>query len=129
MDVAQLATPTAAEESKNTFSAESVRRNHSPGTFQQQRKRGKRISILGLWQPQVQFDYGLVVGSFNTKRYLRLLEWQACKAAEHLAQTVKLRLLSKIMLLPTRVTWCSSTGSNGRNKGYFSFFFHPIALR
>lgn len=45
----------------------------------QPRKRGRRLSILGLWQPQVSFEYGLVVGSFKSERYLKLMDWQANK--------------------------------------------------
>ena len=37
-------------------------------------RRGRRISILGFWQPGHQFDYGLVVGGFNSKRYLTLMQ-------------------------------------------------------
>lgn len=53
----------------------------------QPRKRGRRLSILGLWQPQGSFDYGLVVGSFSIERYLKLMDWQANLAAEHLHWT------------------------------------------
>lgn len=31
-------------------------------------RRGRRINVLGVWEPHVGFDYGLVVGRFNTQR-------------------------------------------------------------
>ena len=34
---------------------------------------GKRISALAVWQPQQGFDYGLVVGGFNTQRFVQLM--------------------------------------------------------
>jgi putative transposase len=46
-------------------------------------RRGQRISVLGFWQPQERFDYGMVVGGFNTKRYLKLMHWHfsTCQTA------------------------------------------------
>ncbi len=46
-------------------------------------RRGRRINILGFWQPGHQFDYGMVVGSFNSQRYLTLMQWQANRAKAH----------------------------------------------
>ena len=46
-------------------------------------RRGRRINALGFWEPQVRFDYGLVVGCIKTQRYLPLMHWQAQKAQQH----------------------------------------------
>ncbi|HEY9814017.1 MAG TPA: IS630 family transposase [Candidatus Sericytochromatia bacterium] len=59
----------------------------------QSRKRGKRISVLGIWQPQQCFDYGLVMGGFNSQRFLKLIDWQATKAADHFAVTGQITVL------------------------------------
>lgn len=48
---------------------------------------------LGVWQPQHRFDYGLVVGGFNTQRFLKLINWQASIAAEHLLDTGQLTVI------------------------------------
>ena len=40
-------------------------------------RRGRRISLLGFWQPRQRFDYGMVVGGFNSDRYLTLMH-SAC---------------------------------------------------
>ena len=32
--------------------------------LEQTQRRGRRLSILGLWQPSVKFTYGLAIGSF-----------------------------------------------------------------
>lgn len=43
-------------------------------------RRGRLLSILGFWQPGQRFDYGIVVGGFNSQRYLTLMQWQAERA-------------------------------------------------
>lgn len=55
--------------------------------MQQSRRRGRRLSILGLLQPLISFVYGLVIGSFTSKSYLKMMEQQAILASKHLAQT------------------------------------------
>lgn len=42
--------------------------------IEQLKSYGDRISILGVWQPEQSFDYALVQGSFNKKRYVRRYE-------------------------------------------------------
>lgn len=55
--------------------------------MQQTRRRGRRLSIIGLLQPLISFVYGLVIGSFTSKSYLKMMEQQAILASKHLAQT------------------------------------------
>lgn len=38
--------------------------------LEQTKRRGRRLSILGLWQPSVKFTYGLAVGSFKLDSYI-----------------------------------------------------------
>ena len=54
---------------------------------QTQKRFGRRIIILGIWQPAKQFDYALAQGGFKTESYLKVMNWQAQKAAERLAQS------------------------------------------
>lgn len=49
---------------------------------EQTRSRGRRLSILGLWEPQISFEYGLAIGSFTGASYIRLMDWQASQAAD-----------------------------------------------
>ncbi len=60
---------------------------------EQTRKRGRRLSIMGLWQPLVPFIYSLVLGSFKSHDFIALMEQQAEVAAEVLAQTGRIRVL------------------------------------
>lgn len=48
---------------------------------------GKRISILGLWQPGQGFEYGLTQGGFNSMRYIELMDWVADTAAKNYDKT------------------------------------------
>lgn len=54
---------------------------------------GRRISILGVWQPDEQFDYALAQGGFKTQSYLKVMNWQAQKAAQTLAQTGQITVI------------------------------------
>ncbi len=55
--------------------------------LEQTRRRGRRLSILGLIQPLVSFVYGLVLGAFTSKTYLKMMDTQADLASNHLAET------------------------------------------
>ncbi|MCH9056957.1 transposase [Synechococcus sp. PCC 6716] len=46
-------------------------------------RRGRRMSVLGFRQPGWQFDYGMVVGGFNSDRDLTLMHWHAERAKAH----------------------------------------------
>lgn len=54
---------------------------------------GRRISILGIWQSDQHFDYALAQGGFKTHSYLKVMEAQAEKAAQTLAQTGQITVI------------------------------------
>lgn len=88
-------------------------------------QRGKRISALGIWQPQHRFDYGLVMGGFNSQRFFKLMEWQAQKAANHFAVTGQITVVvldnasfHKSQIL--RQHW-----QHWQQQGLFLFFLPP----
>lgn len=56
-------------------------------------KRGKRISILGLWQPLLTFVYALVIGGFKSPDYVAMINAQAKEAAQILKKTGKIRVI------------------------------------
>ncbi len=62
--------------------------------MEQSRKRyGSRISILGLWEVGKGFEYGLAQGGFNSKSYIKVIDWIAQKAASLLKKTGKLTVV------------------------------------
>lgn len=61
--------------------------------LEQTRRQGKRLSILGLFQPLVSFVYGLVVGSFDGDRYITMMDEQARQAKQQFEQTGRIRVI------------------------------------
>lgn len=61
--------------------------------LEQTKRRGKRLSILGLLQPFVSFVYGLVVGGFNSERYIKMMDEQATQAQVELKKNGRIRVV------------------------------------
>jgi putative transposase len=55
--------------------------------LEQTRRRGRRLSILGLIQPLVSFVYGLVIGAVTSDSYIKMIDAQAIQASKLLAET------------------------------------------
>jgi hypothetical protein len=49
--------------------------------MEQTPRRGRRLSILGVWQPDETFEYALALGSFRGPSYIKVMDWLADKAA------------------------------------------------
>jgi hypothetical protein len=60
--------------------------------LEQTPRRGRRLSILGLVQPLVTFVYGLVIGSFTSESYIKIIDEQARLAAQEFAKTRRIRI-------------------------------------
>lgn len=60
---------------------------------EQHKRRGRRINIFGVWQPQQQFNYALMVGSINSATFLKLIDWQAAIAQIQFEQTGQLTVI------------------------------------
>jgi hypothetical protein len=54
---------------------------------------GSRISILGLWQMGVGFEYALAQGGFKGPSYIQVMDWIAVRASETLAQTGRITVV------------------------------------
>lgn len=57
------------------------------------KRRGRRLSILGLLQPCVSFAYGLAVGSFSSKSYITMMENEAQQAELEMKLTGRIRVI------------------------------------
>lgn len=88
---------------------------------EQTKKRGKRLNMMGLWQPLVQFIYSLVLGSWKSQDFISLME----KQAEEAQKAGRMRVIvidngsihvSK-MVKERRAEW--------EGKGLFLFFLPP----
>lgn len=54
---------------------------------------GRRLSILGIWEPGLSFSYALAQGSFNSESYLQVMDWVATTAAQFQAETGQITVL------------------------------------
>lgn len=61
--------------------------------LEQTERRGRRISILGLWEPHERFEYALACGSFKSEGYIQVLDWVAEQAQTTLNQTGRLTVV------------------------------------
>lgn len=61
--------------------------------LEQTERWGRRISILGLWQPEQSFEYALACGSFKRPSYIKVMDWIATQALETLTQTGRLTVI------------------------------------
>jgi putative transposase len=48
--------------------------------LEQTKRRGRRLSIIGLFQPIISFVYGLVIGGVDRKSYIQMMEQEAADA-------------------------------------------------
>ncbi len=60
---------------------------------EQSKKKGKRLNICGLLEPQSSFKYGLALKSFNSESYIKLMNWQAEEAEKRLKLTGKITVI------------------------------------
>ncbi|MHC5717812.1 MAG: IS630 family transposase [Nostoc sp.] len=48
--------------------------------LEQNKRRGRRLSIIGFFQPLISFVYGLVIGGVSRKSYIQMMEQEALEA-------------------------------------------------
>lgn len=61
--------------------------------LEQTERRGRRISILGLWQPDKSFEYALACGGFKSSSYIKVMDSVADKALQTLTQTGRMTVI------------------------------------
>ena len=59
----------------------------------QRQRRGRRVNIWGVWQPQVQFDYALMLGTLKALTFVQLMDWQAAIAHSHFNSSGQLTVI------------------------------------
>lgn len=63
--------------------------------IEQTKRRGRRVSILGIWQPLETFHYGLCIGGFDSASYIKMMDAQAEAAAHIFAETGRIRVIAQ----------------------------------
>lgn len=62
---------------------------------EQTKRRGQRVNIIGIWEPQQRLVYGLVIGKMTSARYIRLMDWQAQQAARLFKRSGKITVIGQ----------------------------------
>lgn len=60
---------------------------------EQTKRKGRRVSILGLLQGGIKFVYALVIGSFDAQRYITVMDEQARQAQKVMEKTGRIRVI------------------------------------
>lgn len=105
----------------------------------QRQRRGRRVNILGVWQPQVQFDYALMLGTLKAPTFvlffwtehlprnnsMQLLDWQSAIANSHFTQSGQLTVivLDNASVHRSRLMWQHSP--QWQQQGLLLFFLLP----
>jgi len=90
-------------------------------------RRGRRISLLGFWQPGQGFDYGMVVGGFNSERYLSLMHWQAERAKAHWQATGQITVIVQDGASFHRSKVVQACWQHWQAMGLYIFFLPPYS--
>jgi putative transposase len=88
----------------------------------QTKKRGKRLSILGICKDKESFQYGLKLGGFKSKSYIEIRDWQANKAEENFIKTGQLTVIVLDNYAVHKSQEVKKNLEKWRNKG-LEFFF------
>lgn len=88
---------------------------------EQTKKKGQRVSIMGLWQPLVQFIYSLVLGSFKSKDFVYLMDNQADAAQK--AGRIRVIVIDNGSIHTSKIV--KEKIKEWEKKGLFLFFLPP----
>jgi transposase len=87
-------------------------------------RRGRRLSILALWEPLKSFEYGLAIGSFTSKSYIKLMDWEAERALQRLENTGQITVVVQDNGSLHRSEQVQAKWREWQDKGLY-FFFLP----
>jgi putative transposase len=93
----------------------------------QNRRRGRRVNIWGVWEPQASFDYALMLGTQTAQTYLKLMDWQAQKAAQHWAATGILTVIVQDNASVHRAKLIQQQWQRWQQQGLLIFFLPPYS--
>lgn len=93
--------------------------------FEQTSRRGQRVSILGLWDPDESFEYAIVTGGFNGERYLEVMNQLAAKAGKTFAESGKLTFVVQDNCSIHKSRAVQEAWAQWRAQGLFVLFLPP----
>ena len=86
---------------------------------------GRRISILGLWQPGQGFEYALAQGGFKGTSYIEVMDWVAQKASQTLTETGRITVVVQDNGSLHKSQLVQQQWSRWQEQGLFIFFLPP----
>jgi putative transposase len=95
--------------------------------IKQYKRRGRRITIFGVWQPHVQFDYALMVGALRSSTFLKLMDWQADLAQHQFNQTGQLTVIVLDNASVHRSKLSQQQQQRWQQQGLILFFLPPYS--
>ena len=90
--------------------------------IEQNRRKGRRINLMGVWEPNQKMEYAMVASSIKTKTYVCFMEKQAEKAARRLFKTGKLTVVVQDNALRHRSKEAREKQEKWEKMGLLSFF-------
>ena len=93
--------------------------------MEQTDRRGQRVSLLGVWDPDTSFDYAVVTGGFNGQRYLDVMDWLASKAACTFAQSGRFTFVVQDNCTIHKSHIVQAQWPRWRDQGLFILFLPP----
>jgi transposase len=95
--------------------------------IRQKRRKGRRINILGVFQPKKQFDYALMMGTIKTPTFIKLMNWQADIAQQHFQQTGQMTVIVLDNASVHRSELSKQHYQQWQQKGLMLFFLPPYS--
>ena len=95
--------------------------------IEQNRRKGRRINLIGEWEPNQRMEYGMVASSIKTKTYLCFMEKQAHKATRRLFQTGKLTVVVHDNASIHRSKKATQEQEKWEKMGLLIFFLHQYS--
>ncbi|WP_052304744.1 transposase [Nostoc punctiforme] len=95
--------------------------------IRQNRRRGRRINIFGIWEPKVRFDYALMVGTLKTPTYVQLMNWQAQTAATRLLETGQITAIIHDNASVHKSSLACQQHQRWQQQGLYIFFLPPYS--
>lgn len=59
----------------------------------QTKKRGKRVNVIGVFEKEKIFEYGLSLSGITSETYIKFIDWQAEKAEKHFEKTQQITVI------------------------------------
>lgn len=74
--------------------------------IEQTKKKGRRLNICSFFKLNESFEYGLALKSFNSKSYIKLMDWQSQKAQKDLVEKGIITVISLTITVSISITQC-----------------------